>query len=97
MLSNTEMLNASTSDELCLTNQLKDTESLLESEDGYGSTFCSVPSSQNIHSNTVASFVTADETQMDEGKGYLKPSHPSSFCNDEFAYSSVVCLLSRSL
>lgn len=91
------MLNASASDDLCLTNQLKDTETVLESEDGHGSAFCSVPGFQNIHTNSVASFVTSGETQTDEGKDYSKPSLPSSFYNKKCSYSSVVCVLWRLL
>ncbi|XP_058077484.1 squamosa promoter-binding-like protein 7 [Magnolia sinica] len=79
-----EMLNgvASVTDSLCLSDQLIDTETILESEDGHGS----IPSFQNIQFNSVTS---SGETQMEGGKDYSKPSLSSSFCDQKNGYSSV--------
>ncbi|XP_077219265.1 squamosa promoter binding protein-like 7 [Tasmannia lanceolata] len=82
-----EMLNgvASATESLCLTNQLIDTEPLLESEDGHGSPLCSIPSLQN----SVTSSIASGKTQIEGRKDHPNSTLSSLFCDNKISYSSV--------
>lgn len=72
-------------DGLCLSSPIAETEAVLESEDGQ-------VGSQNIPSDTVASFAASGETQMDGGKANSKCSPSPLYYDNKIAYSSMVGL-----
>ncbi|KAL7251967.1 hypothetical protein ACSBR1_013761 [Camellia fascicularis] len=76
-------------DSTCLSSQLTEREPLLESEEGQISTLCSNPSSQNIQSDSVASFVVSREPQIDGEKDESKHAHSSFYCDNKSAYSAL--------
>ncbi|KAL3508022.1 hypothetical protein ACH5RR_033404 [Cinchona calisaya] len=75
-------------DSMCLSSENVEKETLLESE-GQQSTLCSAHDSQNIQNNSIATFATYDETQIDGGKENPKYSHSPSYCDKKSAFSSV--------
>ncbi|KAA8527510.1 hypothetical protein F0562_034775 [Nyssa sinensis] len=75
-------------DSICLSSQIAERESLLESEDGQVSTLCTARGSQNIQIDSGVSFVASGETQMDGEKDNSK-TLSSSYCDNKSAYSSV--------
>ncbi|XP_010914362.1 squamosa promoter-binding-like protein 9 isoform X3 [Elaeis guineensis] len=74
--------------ETAVSNKLRERETLLESEDGHGSPFHSLSSFNNVHSNSIMSFTTSDEAQIDE-KIDNSQSGLSTFCDNKSGYSSV--------
>nr|QFR98472.1 SPL20 [Betula platyphylla] len=70
-------------DSLCLSSPIAETEAVLESEDGQ-------VGSQNIPSDTVASFAVSGETQMDGGKANSKCSPSPLYYDNKIAYSSMI-------
>ncbi|KAL7178044.1 hypothetical protein ACSBR2_031244 [Camellia fascicularis] len=74
-------------DSICLSSQIAERESLLESEEGQISTLCSNPGSQNIKNDSGVSFVASGEAQIN-GEKDSKHAHSSFYCDNKSAYSS---------
>ncbi|THG02978.1 hypothetical protein TEA_011470 [Camellia sinensis var. sinensis] len=74
-------------DSICLSSQIAERESLLESEEGQISTLCSNPGSQNIQNDSGISFVASGEVQIN-GEKDSKHAHSSFYCDNKSAYSS---------
>ncbi|XP_026656221.1 squamosa promoter-binding-like protein 9 isoform X2 [Phoenix dactylifera] len=74
--------------ETSVSNKLRERETLLESEDGHGSPFHSLSSFNNVHSNSIMSFVASDEAQREEKIDNSKSGLSSTFCDNKSAYSS---------
>ncbi|MQL76886.1 hypothetical protein Taro_009278 [Colocasia esculenta] len=88
---NTELSNgiASGVDSVLVSDKVLDTETSLEPEDEQGSPGLSVPSFPTVQSNSMLSFATSGETQMEERIDNTKSTISSSFCRNKSAYSSL--------
>lgn len=76
-------------DGLRMNSPITETETGLESEDGQATTLSSARGSQNIVSDTVASFAVSGETQLDGGKDNSKDSPSPVYYDNKAAYSSM--------
>ncbi|XP_041000956.1 squamosa promoter-binding-like protein 7 [Juglans microcarpa x Juglans regia] len=76
-------------DGLCSSSPMAEMEAVLESEDVRVTTLCSDLNSQNMHCDTVASFVASGETQMHGEKDNTKCSLSPLYCDNKTDYSSV--------
>lgn len=75
--------------ETVLSSKVNDREISLESDNGHGSPICSLPSSQNMQSNSIMSFPVPSEAHIDEEKDNSKPAISSAICDNRSAYSTV--------
>ncbi|OVA11415.1 Transcription factor [Macleaya cordata] len=75
-------------DNLSLSSHRVD-EPVVESEDGHASPLSSLPSSQDIRSDSVISFAASGEPQKEQAKDNSMFTLSSSFCDNKSAYSSV--------
>ncbi|PRQ39023.1 putative transcription factor SBP family [Rosa chinensis] len=76
-------------DSLQLSSQINEKEDLVESEGGGISTLFSMPNSQNVGSDGVASALTSGDTQMDGGKHDSNHSLSPPQCDNKSVYSSM--------
>lgn len=76
--------------ETVLSSKVNDIEISLESDDGNGSPVCSLPSSQNIHSNSIMSVPLPSKAHIDEEKDKSKSAISSAICDNRSAYSTLV-------
>lgn len=79
-------------DGLCWSSPIAETEVALESEDGQVTTLGSALDSQNIPTDTVASFAAFGEAQMQGGKDNTKCSPSPLYYDNKTPYSSLVGL-----
>lgn len=66
-------------------SQIEDSEILLESDRQV-----SAPGSQNLHSDSVVSFTTSDETHVEADKQNSKFEQSPLYCDNKSSFSSAV-------
>lgn len=80
--------------ETVLNGKVNDREVIRDSDDGHVSPICSLPSSENMQSNSIVSFSVPGEAHIEKEKDNSKSALSSTLCNNRSSYSSLVRIFS---